>query len=289
MGGLTVETKVLLKSGRRCCICFGLHGDLECKRGQIAHLDHNHDNNDDDNLAFLCLEHHDEYDTRTSQSKGWTIKEARQYRAMLYEAIEELRSKKKGIHRTTPGYELPIFGRISSWTNKIMDAVDINTGQKYRGVDAYSLLYGAEFTFDVTNPNTLDMRIVRFYVDVLKFIDVDIIGVWEGDRGGGMRVRRFTCEIEPKVGRYECFSASDEFDYVRLSSGEMEAFCINLSVVAQGIYTVRLGMEYSIGGELRKIEVDNEIKQIGLFDPVFCESSHDWSERESEDEGMPSV
>jgi hypothetical protein len=58
------------------------------KLGQIAHLDHNNSNNDPDNLAFLCLPHHDEYDTRTSQSKGWTIEEVQCYRSRLYKELD---------------------------------------------------------------------------------------------------------------------------------------------------------------------------------------------------------
>jgi len=87
-----VEVEVLLHSGRRCCMCFGLYGDLEIKQGQITHLDHDPGNNNLDNLAFLCLGHHDQYDTRTSQSKGWTAAEIRRYRTLLYEEIESLRS-----------------------------------------------------------------------------------------------------------------------------------------------------------------------------------------------------
>lgn len=283
MGGLTAEAEVLMKSGRRCSICFGLHGDLTCKRGQIAHLDRNHQNNNIDNLAFLCLEHHDEYDTRTSQSRGWTITEVKRYRAMLYEAIEELHNTKREIGMPVLQYELPILGQISSVTNKIMDAVDKNTGQKYYGVRAYSLLHKFHLTFDVTNPNQFDMRIIRFYLDVLKFIDTAIIGVWENGLGGGMPVREFGCEIEPCVGRYDCFQVSEGFDYVRLSSGEMEAFLVTVGVVKEGIYYLRLGMEYSIGGETRKIEVDDDVLEVGIFDPVFHEPSHDWSQRVVED------
>jgi hypothetical protein len=33
------ETAVLVKSARRCPLCFCLEGDLEEKLGQIAHLD----------------------------------------------------------------------------------------------------------------------------------------------------------------------------------------------------------------------------------------------------------
>ena len=59
------------------------------KSGQIAHLDGRNDNNDIDNLAFLCFEHHDQYDTRTSQSKGLTPREARRFRKALHEVIEQ--------------------------------------------------------------------------------------------------------------------------------------------------------------------------------------------------------
>jgi len=68
---------------RRCCICFALDKDDKEKRGQIAHLDHDSSNNEPDNLAFLCLSHHDDYDTRRSQSKGINIEEAKRYRTEL--------------------------------------------------------------------------------------------------------------------------------------------------------------------------------------------------------------
>lgn len=89
---VSAETEVLKRSGRRCCICFGLHRDLKVKPGQIAHLDRNPANSGSDNLAFLCLEHHDQYDTRTSQSKGWTVQEVEFYKDELYQAIRTLRA-----------------------------------------------------------------------------------------------------------------------------------------------------------------------------------------------------
>ena len=81
------EKQVLTKCRRRCCICFGLDRDTQLKSGQIAHLDGERNNNDIDNLAFLCLHHHDQYDSQTSQSKGLTIHEVRDYRTELEEAI----------------------------------------------------------------------------------------------------------------------------------------------------------------------------------------------------------
>jgi hypothetical protein len=47
-------------------------------------LDGNPKNNQQDNLAFLCLPHYDEYDSRTSVSKGLTIEEVKHYRQRLY-------------------------------------------------------------------------------------------------------------------------------------------------------------------------------------------------------------
>ena len=84
-----VETEVLVLCRRRCCICYGLTRDLSIKPGQIAHLDARPDNNDLDNLAFLCFDHHDQYDTRTSQSKGLTPREVRRFRKELHETIRE--------------------------------------------------------------------------------------------------------------------------------------------------------------------------------------------------------
>lgn len=78
-----VEAKILLASKRRCCLCFGLHGQLDDKKGQIAHIDEDPWNNDPDNLAFVCFDHHDQYDTSTSQSKGLTAAEVKRYRDQL--------------------------------------------------------------------------------------------------------------------------------------------------------------------------------------------------------------
>lgn len=82
------QTEVLLKTKRRCCLCFGLNIDFAQKSGQIAHLDKNPNNNSPSNLAFLCLDHHDKYDSSTSQSKGFTKKEVLTYQEQLIRHIE---------------------------------------------------------------------------------------------------------------------------------------------------------------------------------------------------------
>lgn len=78
-----IESQVIRRCRRRCCICYGLNKDDNIKPGQIAHLDKNPSNNAIENLAFLCLEHHNLYDSRTSQSKNLTLDEVKAYRDEL--------------------------------------------------------------------------------------------------------------------------------------------------------------------------------------------------------------
>ncbi len=83
----STQDNVLIRSRRRCCVCFGLDRDTKLKSGQIAHLDHNNLNDSEENLAFLCFHHHDEYDSKTSQRKGFTIGELKAFQSELYVAV----------------------------------------------------------------------------------------------------------------------------------------------------------------------------------------------------------
>lgn len=48
-----------------------------------------HSHRNPDNLVFLCMSHHDQYDAGTSQSKNLTEAEVRKYRTRLHRAIED--------------------------------------------------------------------------------------------------------------------------------------------------------------------------------------------------------
>jgi len=88
----------LTASRRRCCLCVFLFNREEVRKGQIAHLNGDASDNDFGNLVWLCLDHHDEYDGRTSQSKGFTRSEVRTYRDQLY---ERFRSPVAGLTELT--------------------------------------------------------------------------------------------------------------------------------------------------------------------------------------------
>ena len=90
-----IQAEVLLNSRRRCCLCFGLERDFNLKKGQIAHVDKDNSNSKIENLVFLCFNHHDEYDSQTSQSKGIPSKEIVKYRIELQNHISEWESQKR--------------------------------------------------------------------------------------------------------------------------------------------------------------------------------------------------
>jgi hypothetical protein len=83
------ETQLLIDSRRRCLFCFGIRGDFGEKKGQIAHIDGDRSNSANENLAFLCMDHHDQYDSKTSTSKSLKRNELRTYRKVLYEFIKK--------------------------------------------------------------------------------------------------------------------------------------------------------------------------------------------------------
>jgi hypothetical protein len=99
------QTNIFLNSRRRCCLCFWLKGEDEVKKGQIAHLDGDNANSAEGNLAFLCFEHHDEYDSTTRQSKGLKPTEVKRWRDELY---REMRYRFRSLK--TKAAELSLVG-----------------------------------------------------------------------------------------------------------------------------------------------------------------------------------
>jgi ribosomal protein L36 len=83
----SVETQVLTASQRKCCLCYYLADNRAQRKGQVAHLNKDSSNSEFQNLVWLCLEHHDEFDSKTSQSKGYTSDEIRNWRDRLYHEL----------------------------------------------------------------------------------------------------------------------------------------------------------------------------------------------------------
>ena len=74
---------------------------------------------------FLCLDHHDEYDGRTSQSKSLTIREIKHYRVELYDSLRRLVGQEEESSHESPWSNLWPPGR---WTVEHDEALVFHTG-----------------------------------------------------------------------------------------------------------------------------------------------------------------
>lgn len=83
-------TEILVRSRRRCCLCACLENDFSVKPVQIAHIDHNPSNSNPTNLIPLCVPHHDDYDSKRSQTKGITAGEIRHYQSELDKVLQQI-------------------------------------------------------------------------------------------------------------------------------------------------------------------------------------------------------
>lgn len=83
-----VADEVLIKCLRRCALCWYLEDNLTWRKGQLAHIDRNRLNANADNAAYLCTRHHDEYDSRPSQTKRITPKELKNAQTTLHEILQ---------------------------------------------------------------------------------------------------------------------------------------------------------------------------------------------------------
>ena len=97
-----IEARVLIGSARICCLCFGLKQDFRLRDGQIAHIDRDSSNSTYDNLAWLCLDHRDKYDTTPRLTKRLKPNEVKEYRDHLYQLVAEKRRKGQEAYLTPP-------------------------------------------------------------------------------------------------------------------------------------------------------------------------------------------
>ena len=105
-------------------MCFFLEGVTTPKSGQIAHLDQDPTNDEPENLAWLCLEHHDLYDSRTSQSKGLTFGEVRRYRDELHALIQRTAPQAVLPSHNAEGKPQPGLVSSADWLSRIIEAYD---------------------------------------------------------------------------------------------------------------------------------------------------------------------
>lgn len=117
-------------------------------------------------------------------------------------------------------------------------------------------------TFDVTNPNKSDIRIIDLYVEVLNYIPVEIIETNPVASAG--ETRKYFCNIEPEFKKYTCKKLF-KHDYIKISYGELEHFGINVNTSTRGIYKIGMVLKYSFNGKEIISEVGQVYRLVGYF------------------------
>lgn len=257
-----IETEVLTESRRRCCLCYGLNFDDSEKAGQIAHLDGNASNNAIQNLAFLCLEHHDKFDGSTSQSKGYTIQEVKDYRRMLYDYLSN----------STIGKE-----ETEQYLKKEI--------QKSGG-DRYPLY--------VILPLDLTVALRRFLPDYRLPDDADLCGDWLSEfnhetlfpivckgKFAGSKSEDYCFFAIPKIGEgYKLVVLTEDMDgnpfIIELRSGDEFPSRYYVQTVKPGDYPVS-PIVWKHGGP-KTLKLMNESIEVGMFESAAC--IFYWSDKE---------
>jgi hypothetical protein len=169
----------------------------------------------------------------------------------------------------------PIFNKISTQCGYCMDALDKNnSAQVYSKICAepISSIKGQQnpdseyfsLSFDVSNPNSMHMRIGDIFINVIKYNSIKRSKVIENF--GVKKTRGYFCNIEPGIGSYKCTQTLNNDEFIDIAPGELEHFTVNANTDTPGIYKMSIGLDYAIGSETNSVIVGDVPEMIGFFD-----------------------
>jgi hypothetical protein len=118
--------------------------------------------------------------------------------------------------------------------------------------------------FDITNPNNMEMRIKDIYINVVDYCQIENVTIAPYAAAG--HTRQYFCNIEPEIRSYRCLKNNNSYDYIKLSSKELENFGIHVKSNTTGIYRLQISLDYSYGSNIGRI-ISNVPEPIGFFDP----------------------
>ncbi|MDN3647206.1 hypothetical protein QWY75_13415 [Pontixanthobacter aestiaquae] len=148
-------------------MCYGLDRETGIKSGQIAHIDKDASNSAPNNLVFLCLVHHDYFDSSTSQSKGLSPDEVKAFRSELYEDVfksftQKLRFGELELPASDPyaGKWIRIDSDIDSTEPNFISLPENFEGNNQYFLSGLALRHGANI--DCPNLGTIEAVAVLF-------------------------------------------------------------------------------------------------------------------------------
>lgn len=104
----SVMQDVLLKSRRRCCLCYAAGIDRPVD-GQIAHITADRSDSSEDNLVFLCLDHHRQFDSSGKRA----------------ESADDLKHKREKLYadKTGESEHRTMWDRVYEYEDTVLNAI----------------------------------------------------------------------------------------------------------------------------------------------------------------------
>jgi hypothetical protein len=170
---------ILVKSRRRCCLCFFYENKYDRVPGQVAHIDRNSRNSVEANLAYLCLPCHGEYDSTLKQTKNWQpdeLKEAKECLEIFISselpsldllARQENEPPKKAANPISKDvYELryPIYAAFEAFVIYILREVAVDHQERIKFLNSTSqayFLFGDEIEEYLRNVHKQSVQLAR--------------------------------------------------------------------------------------------------------------------------------
>lgn len=125
-----------------------------------------------------------------------------------------------------------------------------------------ALSSGLTLSFNLSNPNRMDLGITALGLRVVAFRSAEFSGL-QGDLGVAHAYRHI-CMLSPGFALYECEPYDRSYDFVKLSSGEMEFFSVDLQAQQAGVYEFEVVVQYSSAGH--DGEVIGSRQRVGFFE-----------------------
>lgn len=125
-------------------------------------------------------------------------------------------------------------------------------------------LQDVQLTFDVTNPNALDIKIVAVFVNVLSFQHLTVLDIEPLASGG--TTRRYSCHIKPVPGSYRAALTQQGIDFLKLSPGELEEIGLQIKTATPGAYRLGISLEYTLAEITQTVNVGTLGQDVAFFE-----------------------
>jgi hypothetical protein len=171
--------EVLLKSKRRCPLCFA-SGKTDPQKGGLVHIEPRSRKGDDDpnNLVYLCLQHHYELDKGSV-----TAEEVKKARAQLYESMN-VDTRQLSSERPWQEYEELVVNLIrSAVSERLNDYFKLLKFPLYTGRSGVSHEVDLSIEFTIAGLRYLTVFEIKYRRDKVGAEDVLQFGAITEDLG----------------------------------------------------------------------------------------------------------